>query len=772
MLINPKFSRQRMTAGSWGAVPDRGDGGLSDASFQKTLQIMRQDGHAKFRVESGTYWLSQGLDIDIDDAEFICPDGVATIYQTSYGKNVARLIGDRVRVRNLDLRNPVTKTPITNGNVTQRYLGEFRRQEACGLVIQGLDPVIENVITRNFIAGLRWIGGKERYYEAAAFGGSMTTTTLQLNEAQRRSTGYWVGARFKAFGTTGGTWADLVLVTAYDGTTNTITWAVPQTVPSGAVWLFLVKDPSDGGVVNNHRSYSEDFGRIMSFVKDLEFAGLIYTNGIVNSQGPPPHAIYGTGSFDGTDDTSSAEPDIAPPMPAVDQMLVSGQVITVNPTPLVVGDGYMAIKYRNCRRVIIQKEALAIGTRGCLYLQLVDYYSGSSKILDAKTNSTNNRPSALEMYDVRRSDWKAHMEMASDYVWGGTQSSLPAVVVVESSGLGRAPADCVGEISGVFRGTSQTVQQGILALSTANPAIGNINIRKMNLRAENSLAITAARIFNTKRVTIGPEVDLINVDPSTLAQLSVQSKVIFEATCEAGLVDYQSARTAGVIAVTDLGASDVTTTANLVRDRSTEGARTLLSNGDFDAWDAGTSFSLAANTLTTVANNWKAWRGQTGGVVSQQAGIAGSRFAPRLQRTVSTVGTMGLFLASDKLAPKLVRALAGKEITLLIAARRGADFSASSAQIRTALMYGTGVDEDYTTSGFPTGSGVTSNQNICLGTSMRWCAVRLTVPAGATNMALRFEFRPVGTAGADDWCEIGPVALIAGASSKQFSALV
>ncbi|WP_422036530.1 hypothetical protein [Reyranella sp.] len=765
-LVNPKFSAQRMDVTSWGVVPDRGDGGVSDEGFQQTLLIARQDGHRKFRVPAGTYWLSRGLDFDVDDFEFVCPDGVATIYQKTYGTYVGRLMGKRPRVRNLDLRNPVTKTRINNGNIAQRHLGEFRRTEASALVIQGDDPLIENVITRNFIAGLRWIGGKERHYEAALFGASMTASTLQLNEAQRRETGYWVGARFLVRGTLGGSWINLVLVTGYDGLTNTITWTGGEGIPLGTIWLYLVKDPSDGGVVYNHDSYNEDFSRIFQFQKEIEFAGRLFASGVVNSQGAPEHALYGSGSISGIDDSVNVEDDIAPDMPCAEKVVVSGQLRTVKSPGMVY-------KIRNAGSVIVTNEAVAIGARGCMVVEMCDHFSGAARSLEAKTSSAGNRPSALEMYDVRRAYWKAHMELASDYVWAGTSASIPAIAVAAPLGRGRTPEICDGEISGVFRGTAQTSQYGFLATDNAHAPIGSITIRKMNIRAENPVPITGARIFNAKRAVIGPDLDLANFDPVTRLPIAVQSRLVLEPTVLDGQIGYYSARTGGPIAIVDSSLSNLSAQSS-VRDLSFEGSRNLLLNPLFD-WLADSFVDIvAANTIYPVATNWKVWRGAAAAKASQRAGSGGTASWLEIQRAAGNASPQSIFLTQE-LDVALVRQLRGKEVTFEFNGLVGPDWSGS--QLRTHLRTGTGVDEtlrsgDASVGTYATGHVQSVNVNVTLGTTERTVRVRHTIPADATSAAIVIQYAPSGTAGAADLFRISPAMLIAGASAKPFSALM
>jgi len=756
-----------LSVATFGAYPDQPT--LSDEAFQKTLQVVLEDGHRQLRVPAGAYNLSQGLNITADDIEFICPNGVATIYQTSYGKNVARITGKRCRVRNMDLRNPVTKTRITNGNITQRYLGEFRRTEASALVLQGPDPLIENIVTRNFIAGIRWIGGLERYYEAAVYGASMTTTTLKLNTPQQRGADYWVGARFLARGTTGGNWTSVVLVTAYDTGTNVITWDPPTAVPTGDVWLYLVKDPSEGGVVNNHRSYGEDFGRIFGYVKDIELAGVHFTDNITKTQGAPPHAIYGTGSIDGVDDTVDTEPDLTPDMPAAENVVVTGSLLTVN------SPEHMAYKLRNARRLVLWNEAVSIGSRGCFYTEMVESVSGRSRIINAKTTSGSNRPSAFEFYDTKYVDWDAHMDMDPTHVWSGSASSVPAVAVGNPIGRGRTPVNVNIGVSGVFRGDA-TTQIGLLIANTSGyPNIGTVNLRKGNLRAENAtpIPITLARLFNVDRATIGPDIDIINVDPATGLTVTAQGRVTFDVGCKAALLDYDSRRTNGRLLVTDEGLATVTTT-NLVRDRATEGSSNLLSNPLFD-WPAGSPVAiLASNTIYDVATGWKTWRGALAATISKQTGFAGTESCLRVQRDSGNASTQSIFLAFE-LASSLVRQLEGKEVTFIFDARAGANLSTSLSQIRTFFRTGTGVGETLITSGasvgtYTTGPAQTANVNVTLDPTGRFYNVRHVLPAGIGNACLCIQMAPVGTAGAADYFEISPAALIAGASDKPFSA--
>lgn len=190
----------------------------------------------------------------------------------------------------------------------------------------------------------------------------------------------------------------------------------------------------------------------------------------------------------------------------------------------------------------------------------------------------------------------------------------------------------------------------------------------------------------------------------------------------------------------------------------------FIRNPSFDLWQAGTSFE----GVTYIADMWKT---STNGnrVRSRQPGFSGARWCLRQKRTAGNSSTAALTYA-HVLSAELAAALAGKQVTVSLDARCGADFAGSG--INVMIVTGTGVEETYDapTSSFPTGSAQANGSVRALSTSaQRLTYGPYTIPANATEIAVRISAaHAAAAAGADDWTEVTNVKLEIGVKASPF----
>jgi hypothetical protein len=189
-------------------------------------------------------------------------------------------------------------------------------------------------------------------------------------------------------------------------------------------------------------------------------------------------------------------------------------------------------------------------------------------------------------------------------------------------------------------------------------------------------------------------------------------------------------------------------------------------NGAFDIWQRGTSF---ANTQFTVytADRWYGWRGAGArfSVSRQTPTLQGFRFAARIGRPsgnteLNAINFLNSFETSNSVA------LANQPATFSFWARAGANFSAASSALGATVSVGTGTDENWI-SGY-TGNNNAITQNVTLTTSWQRFTLTGTLPANTNEITTRFNYTPVGTAGADDWFEVTGVQLEAGSVATPF----
>jgi hypothetical protein len=194
-------------------------------------------------------------------------------------------------------------------------------------------------------------------------------------------------------------------------------------------------------------------------------------------------------------------------------------------------------------------------------------------------------------------------------------------------------------------------------------------------------------------------------------------------------------------------------------------------NGGFDIWARGTSGFVPANNSTTfAADRWNIQRGVTGSTVSRQTtsdstNLPFIQYAMRIARDSGNTSTEAIRIGNSFESSTSIP-YAGKTVTLSFYARAGANYSATSSLLNAELRTGTGTDQN--TFGTYTGSATPISSDVTLTTTWQRFSLTGTVASTATEMALKFVFTPVGTAGANDWYEITGVQLDIGSVALPF----
>lgn len=738
----------RANDSSWDSLP----------GFVAAETYIADNGLVSIVVPAGTYYFKSGaFSLNSNGLQLVCPNGVATLVQETWGLYGVGVFADRCIVRNIRSINTGAKSvlPVSLAN---RWRGEFLRTKCSGIVCTGQNNLFENVSDSGFVAGVRYIGGITRIWEASTYGQSeMTLTSLKLNPAQQLTEGTYTGFIFQARGTGGQSMTSPISVTSYDVETNTIGFDAISDIPLGTIYYLLLSGQSDGNVLRNHTTDNVDFGIVANFQDRIYMEGDLVATNIVRTQNAQPHHVYFAGSIDPTD----APEEETASVPSANEIYCSGSFRCTGP------DVFMAYKFRNWQK-FYGRSFYAESTRGCLRLEM-----GGSAVVDEvvvrNANSTDlaNGPEGLAIGDVQYIEVNTVFMSVSPGFVGTAAAMRPRGVTLESQGKNRPPINVnLHSVWVEFDGESVGgAQYGVLVPARAGSLLANngyLQVDRMTLIARNAVPITVARVFDTDRAVFGPMIRTMGADAT----------ITFESSCPNGLIDYDGSQIeSGVISVVDNAIAATTSSNNAASNRATAGYANLVKNPTFAAWSGGTSFALAANTVTDIADDWKAWR-QTASAAaaSRQTGFLGSTYCTRIQRTAGNTSTQSMFLV-QVIPSELVVQLAGGEITHLFAVRAGADYS--GAELRTALFTGTGFNEAITATGFPTGGAVTANQNVALSTDGNVCRVRHFIPANATELAIRHEFRPSGgAAGAADYFELAWAAIIDGATAKPFSAFM
>ena len=187
----------------------------------------------------------------------------------------------------------------------------------------------------------------------------------------------------------------------------------------------------------------------------------------------------------------------------------------------------------------------------------------------------------------------------------------------------------------------------------------------------------------------------------------------------------------------------------------------VVCNGSFEVWDDTTSVS--PTTQQFIATKWKVRRGgfNSGGTWSQQPGFFGAEWCLRIQRNLGDLLGAAMYTGYQIPTSKM-RALAGRKVRIVCAARKGALYSHSGSLLPATIYTGTGVDESPSLgSGFPTGNVTKTFVGETLATTENWLIYdEYQLPTNATEGLILFQWQPTGVAGASDYAEITHVELV------------
>jgi hypothetical protein len=202
---------------------------------------------------------------------------------------------------------------------------------------------------------------------------------------------------------------------------------------------------------------------------------------------------------------------------------------------------------------------------------------------------------------------------------------------------------------------------------------------------------------------------------------------------------------------------------NLLDGAQLSGAKNRVLNSNFSVWQRGTSFNgaFSTGTGTYTADRWLAYVGAGLSTVSRQVtgdttNLPFIQYCTRVARDSGQTTTNTVYFANGFESVNSIP-LAGKTVVLSFYARAGANYSSASNALLANVITGTGTDQNVI-SGLTGGVNAIS-QTATLTTTWQRFTYSATLAATATQVAVRFDRTPVGTAGANDYYEITGVQL-------------
>jgi hypothetical protein len=209
--------------------------------------------------------------------------------------------------------------------------------------------------------------------------------------------------------------------------------------------------------------------------------------------------------------------------------------------------------------------------------------------------------------------------------------------------------------------------------------------------------------------------------------------------------------------------NDVGGAINLLDGAQYAGAKNRVLNSNFSVFQRGTSFTgaFSTGTGTYTADRWLAYIGAGANTISRQVtgdttNLPFIQYCLRVARDSGQTATNTVYLANGFESVNSIP-LAGKTVVLSFYARAGANYSSASNALLANVITGTGTDQNVI-SGLTGGVNAIS-QTATLTTTWQRFTYSATLAATATQVAVRFDRNPVGTAGANDYYEITGVQL-------------
>jgi len=197
-------------------------------------------------------------------------------------------------------------------------------------------------------------------------------------------------------------------------------------------------------------------------------------------------------------------------------------------------------------------------------------------------------------------------------------------------------------------------------------------------------------------------------------------------------------------------------------------------NGDFKIWQRGTTLDLsnASSASSYWADRWCAYRSANPTHIqfayNSSGGPTGIPTFARIQRKNGNTSTEIIDIGQT---PEItnIQSFVGKSIVLSFYARAGSNFSAASNQITVVSKYGTGTTDSNGIWNTWTGQvGNIINQATTLTTSWQRFSYTVLLNSAATQLDMRFQYTPTGTAGTNDYFDVTGVQLEVGEVATPF----
>jgi hypothetical protein len=288
----------------------------------------------------------------------------------------------------------------------------------------------------------------------------------------------------------------------------------------------------------------------------------------------------------------------------------------------------------------------------------------------------------------------------------------------------------------------------------------NANLGSYQTYANANIAAVQANIgafYNYANVKLGTNAD---------GNLVVNSITTSASTTTGALVVAGGVGIGGTVTV----GGDIVSTG-YVNSSSTFAYKNKLINGALSFWQRATTYTATPSAVAYGAPDRWAFYSTTSITASRSTDVPsgqGFQYSLRLQRPAAA-STTNSIVALQVIESVNMLDLAGKTVTVSFWAKAGANFSAASSQMVSAVLTGTVADQG-SASGLGGWTGVATAGSSSPFITSTWTrySYSAVVASNALEMDVYFQFTPTGTAGADDSIYITGIQLEKGSQATSF----
>lgn len=283
-------------------------GAVGDGVTDDTAAIQAAVSASKSVIfPKGSYQISSAINLTLDGCYLQGQDAV--INQTVYPEIGFYVQCNNATIKGFEINGVPTKTQLSTV-ISTRFNGDVQRTKSSAVYLYNRSGLtVSSCSFNNFINGIYFKGGADSNWVTndGSNAGRMTTNTFVLNAADQRGADYWVGGFIRILTNSGST--NVCKIQAYNNSTNTVTFALPQTVitlSGGDQWNYSIEVGQSNDVrISDCYIDGIDFGYIGSNVSKLDIHNCV-ANVIEQTQetNARPHTVYFVGG-NNTDFTAS-----------------------------------------------------------------------------------------------------------------------------------------------------------------------------------------------------------------------------------------------------------------------------------------------------------------------------------------------------------------------------------------------------------------------------------------------------------------------------------